>query len=400
MTINSLLIPILAMTCVLPREVLASRGDALPTPASSVAPAPAPASGQPPCKSIRPSRGAAIRMMLAGGEDRESGGKTPIVPARTREAQEQRLREFWATARSLDPNEKGLAVFRRTADAARIIVIPGGEVELGAGDRFRAQIPPVVVRTDCPAHIVRLANGVPLQPNMVERDPHPAFRVILKSYAIDETEVTWRQYEIYQREILRRKRPRPESWAGPNNPVTDVTWYEAAGYCDWTGGRLPTDAEWEHAARGPASLAWPWGDTWPPNGLVANVYDASLATAFCEPNPQLADDGFVYSSPVGSFPAGASPYGVLDMIGNASEWVADWSDQCDRVVRPVAQPCPRGKNIERYKVDRGGSFFGHELYWRPTGQAWERDGDLPGVRDPARGFRCAHDVPDSPSISR
>lgn len=398
--LNALRVPLLLVACVTPREVLASRGGVAPASRTSAASAPSAAPKQPPCKSIRPGKLSVIRMMLAGGEEQESRDKLPMVPARTREELQERSREFWGTAQAIGPNHEGALTFRHAADGARIVLIPGGDVELGAGDRFRSQIPAVVVKTDCPAHIVRLPTGVPLQPNMVSREPYPAYNVHLKPYAIDETEVTWRQYEVYQRQVLRRKKPRPESWSGPEHPVTNVTWFEAAGYCDWVGGRLPTDAEWENAARGPASLAWPWGDTWPPSVPVANVYDASLAAAFCEPNPRLADDGFVYSSPVGRFPAGASPYGLLDMIGNAAEWVADWGDELDRVVRPVERPCPPGKKMERYKTDRGGSFFGHELYWKPTGQAWERDGDLPGVRDPARGFRCAHDVPDDPPPAR
>lgn len=311
--------------------------------------------------------------------------------------EEKRSQAFWQEARPLGSNAQGAAVFERPRDRARIVLIPGGSVELGAGPTFRPQIPPVVVRTDCPAHVIRLPPGLPLQPHVVLRDPHPAYQVELKPFAIDETEVTWRQYEIYQRGVLHRKKPRPETWAGPNHPVTDVTWHEAAGYCDWAGGRLPTDAEWEHAARGPEALAWPWGNDWPPPPDVANVYDASLADAFCEPNPQLGRDGFVYSSPVGTFPKGASPYGVLDLIGNASEWVADWSDECDRVVKPVAEPCPPGKRGVRYKVERGESFFGHELLWRPSGQSWTRSGDPPWSRDPARGFRCAHDAVDVPA---
>jgi len=259
---------------------------------------------------------------------------------------------------------------------------------------MRHKVAPVTVLATCPPHIVVLPSGGPLREDMVLREPYPSHSADLPAFAIDQTAVTWARYRRYQNEVLKRRRPRQPAWAGDDHPVTGVTWYEAAGYCNWVGGRLPSDAEWEHAARGPQGFAYPWGDGWPPPEGAGNFNDASLRAALCEPGqPGLPDDSFVYTSPVGRFPAGASPYGVLDMLGNASEWVEDWFDEVDRTVAPVARSCPPSRQGQRERVVRGNSFFESAVLQREADQAWERSGDFPWRRDRTRGFRCAHDLP-------
>jgi gamma-glutamyl hercynylcysteine S-oxide synthase len=125
-----------------------------------------------------------------------------------------------------------------------------------------------------------------------------------------------------------RDRAEPEHWGdeqdwgtGPflqtdRHPVVGVTYYEAEAYCKWAGGRLPTEAEWEKAARwtGTRSTIWPWGDVW----------DAERCNNLLSHSPAGGGYRKLQSSPVGSYPDGISPYGCLDMVGNAYEWVADW----------------------------------------------------------------------------
>jgi formylglycine-generating enzyme required for sulfatase activity len=187
-------------------------------------------------------------------------------------------------------------------------------------------------------------------------DESPQRRVYLDAFEIDKYEVTNVQY---QRFLRATGRDAPQSWAGrfvhllptrspdwqgetypPDetlHPVAGVDWQEAAAYCAWVGKRLPTEAEWEKAARGTEGWVYPWGDTW----------DASKA------NTREAGAG--YTQPVGSYPAGASLYGALDMAGNVWEWVADWYDRTYYHYAPQRNPPgPPAGTGER--ILRGGAW--------------------------------------------
>ncbi len=171
-------------------------------------------------------------------------------------------------------------------------------------------------------------------------DERPAHLVYLDAYELDRYEVTNAQYRRFM--LATGGRP-PRYWtdtAYPTGqadyPVVGVSWDDADAYCRWAGKRLPTEAEWEKACRGDDSRIYPWGDAWEPgranvdaagwnfggataDSAAATVWDAAwarLALPPGSPGPTL--------KPVGSHPDGASPFGILDMVGNASEWVADW----------------------------------------------------------------------------
>lgn len=102
-----------------------------------------------------------------------------------------------------------------------------------------------------------------------------------------------------------------------NHPVVQMTWDDARAYCEWAGGRLPTEEDWEKAARGEDGRIFPWGND-PLDGTRANTADKNFPEGI-----KSIDDGYKFTAPVGTYPLGASPYGALDMNGNVSEWVDD-----------------------------------------------------------------------------
>jgi formylglycine-generating enzyme required for sulfatase activity len=137
----------------------------------------------------------------------------------------------------------------------------------------------------------------------------PQHEVMLDGFWIDRTEVTYGQYTL----CVGEEACRPIGGSGDVDdfPVAAVPWADAAAYCDWAGGRLPTEAEWEYAARGASGSIYPWGDQF---GCQYGNFSDDISKC---------DDGYPKASPVGSFPEGVSWCGALDMAGNMWEWVAD-----------------------------------------------------------------------------
>ncbi len=201
----------------------------------------------------------------------------------------------------------------------------------------------------------------------------PDRRAFTDAFGIDRTEVThaaWRRCVVSGRCSPSRIRDDDERLAAPSMPVTGVTFDEAAGYCRFVGGRLPTESEWERAARGTPRHRFPWG----------RLYNSRLANHGRSPAGPDASDGFMHAAPVGSFPSGASAYGILDMAGNAWEWTSS---------PPAGEDVGPGADANVYRVVRGGSWSQPAEALRVTHRIWmpsaEHKSDL--------GLRCAYDPP-------
>lgn len=234
-----------------------------------------------------------------------------------------------------------VAVVSRTAqiDGATLVYVPAGQFLMGSG------------RADPEA----------------EQDEKPQHSPSLDAYWIDRTEVT---NAMYARCVEAGDCTAPmhsSRYSQPEyaeHPVSGVTWFQAGEYCRWAGRRLPTEAEWEKAARGTDGRLYPWGNTAP---------DAKLLNFGKEVND---------TTPVGNYPAGASPYGALDMAGNVWEWVADGYDPSYYADAPTTNP-PGGTTANQ-RVVRGGAWGVDARAVRAANRFWA----FPGRND-TDGFRCA-----------
>ncbi len=221
-----------------------------------------------------------------------------------------------------------------------MILIPAGEFIMGAND-----------------------GGIDEQPQRV---------VYLDAFAIHQYEVTIYQYNEFvvatgHRQPLNRYVKDIHFFNNANQPAIYVSWLDAYDYCQWAGLRLPTEAEWEKAARGTEGLSWPWVEKYQPT--FANF--------------KGEEDHGVFTTAVGSYEKDKSPYGVYDMAGNVKEWVQDWYD--DRYYANAPLKNPQGPERGEMKVMRGSSWR-DSLY---SGRATGRLQMVPGYRYEAVGFRCA-----------
>jgi formylglycine-generating enzyme required for sulfatase activity len=171
-----------------------------------------------------------------------------------------------------------------------------------------------------------------------------------------------------------------------DHPANCVTWHDADTYCRRQDKRLPTEAEWEYATRGPDGRVYPWGDETPTEkhlNLCGKECVAWAEKAGVEVWTKLeTDDGYPATAPVGKFPGGKSRFGPFDVVGNVWEWVADWDGKysADDVKNPT------GATSGDKKVIRGGGWNGGDPSWARPAYRYSRP---PETRNPAIGFRCA-----------
>jgi len=284
-------------------------------------------------------------------------------------------------------------LFVKTGVAAALILIVAV-----AGYRLIARAPSPEITGEDGAPMVLVPAGTF---TMGDDEEAPKRQVFLDAYYIDRFEVTTSRYGRFL--TATGSVGPPDGWdelnpaTGAQLPVAGVDWNDADAYCRWAGRRLPTEAEWEKAARGSDGRRFPWGNA-SPTPEHANYQNSS---------PDAYDGGL---TAVGSFPAGNSPFGVSDLAGNVSEWVADWYDEgvpsvahgratdgasgdpwntegvpatSQRDVRNPAGP-ERGEK----RVIRGGGRFDPGYRLSPV-KRWNAE---PGQRSDDLGFRCARDA--------
>jgi formylglycine-generating enzyme required for sulfatase activity len=238
-------------------------------------------------------------------------------------------------------------------------------------------------------------------------DALPQHTVSLTIYAIDKTEVTNGMFARFIADTKYQTDAQLDGWGEVFNgsswdkikganwqhpggrqsnidgkdiyPVVQVTWRDADAYCRWAGRRLPTEAEWEKAARGTDGRVFPWGNAKPAGDLL-NFADSHTSLPWSNAS---VDDGALFAAPVGSYPNGASPYGVLDMAGNVYEWVSDSYSQVYYSASP--EDNPQGPQSGAFKVKRGGAWGSRAMAF----QTDYRDAFDPKYHGDDMGFRCA-----------
>ena len=230
---------------------------------------------------------------------------------------------------------------------------------------------PSIGKDGAPAVLIPAGNVI-----LGDDEDSPRREVFVGAFYLDTFEVTLARYDAFLKAM--GNLDLPEDWPGGaigDLPVVGVDWHDADAYCRWASKRLPTEAEWEKAARGGDGRKYPWGND--------------------EPSPDRARFGItshnsVYQggvAPVGKYPKGASPFGIYDLAGNAAEWVSDWYSES---FSSAETRNPKGPETGTAKVLRGGGWYDPAARITATKRMFAN----PAHRDNATGFRCAADAPN------
>lgn len=257
------------------------------------------------------------------------------------------LRQDTTSGLTPDPSPEPPKTRRNTKDDAEMVFVPAGEFTMGSD------------------------SGEP--------EERPAHKVKLDAYWIYKNPVTVAQYKQFCHETGHPMPPKPERWASKkwdwedDHPIVNVTWKDATEYCNWAKVRLPTEAEWEKAARGSEGFLYPWGNEFDPNKLWRSRENFGGVGEREK------------TARVESFTNGASPYGALDMAGNVWQWVADLYDEGYYKDAPKQNPTGPASNTGE-RVIRGGSWSDVDP---TTFRSSHRFSFNPEAYDENLGFRCA-----------
>ncbi|HEX4337902.1 MAG TPA: bifunctional serine/threonine-protein kinase/formylglycine-generating enzyme family protein [Polyangiaceae bacterium] len=268
----------------------------------------------------------------------------------------------------------------------------------------------------CPADMVLIQGGSMFMGDLDLENARPPHKVTVATFCVDKHEVTAAAYDACAGHGNCLKAPQDVHFADVTDsqrtafselcnarregrgehPANCVDWSMADNFCRAPGGRLsdggahlPTEAEWEYAARGSAQKAYPWGDE-PPDATRLNACGRECDAWFKEHKLMTrtlypTDDHFAGTAPIGSFPAGATREGVLDLAGNVWEWTGDWYGPYG--AEPTSNP--KGAEAGKERVVRGGSFNGSMSQWAKPAYRWKT---TPDTYNHAIGFRCAMDA--------
>jgi serine/threonine-protein kinase len=263
------------------------------------------------------------------------------------------------------PKEELGATFTRQADGMVMVYVPAGSFLMGS----------------------KSSDGTSEDGQPYENE-YPQHEVQVDAFWLDLTEVTNALYKLCVSDG-HCKSPRDASSETRDSyynntqfddfPVINVNWYQAVAYCSWADARLPKEAEWAFAARGPQTNFYPWGNTF--DGTYLNYCDRNCDYTYADSS---VDDGYADTAPVGNYPLGVSWVGTFDMLGNVWEWVWDWHALYEGhrwLNHPNAYP------TETYRVIRGGSWDTARGHSRNAFRNWY----LPDEYSNGIGFRCAKD---------
>lgn len=248
-------------------------------------------------------------------------------------------------------------------DGMTLVFVPAGEFTMGSDTGYKTRV----------------------SQDRLTGDERPEHQVVLDAFWIDQTEVTNKMYAlcveagVCQEPTSTGWDPRDRYYGNAefdNYPVILADWSMAKTYCEWAGRRLPTEAEWEKAARGENASVYPWGDTF--DGSLVNFCDTNCSSYWAN---KSFNDEFADVAPVGSYPSGKSVYGALDMAGNVLEWVSS-------LYKPYPYDATDGReNLDSSdaRVLRGGAW----RYDNNSVRSAFRNRYFPSNSDSSVGFRCS-----------